>query len=753
MKKLISILLVMATLMSFTLCAIDAVAISKVNVSNVRITNLTGKAFYVAKGKRLALKTQVTVNPNNSKYKGVIYKSSNTGIAKVNSKGVVTGVKAGVTKITVTSKINNKKRTTVNVRVTNPVTRLTLSRTTATLLETKSFALKPKFTPSKGICTAVKYTTSNSRIARVNQKGVVTALKPGTVKITATTVDGTSKRAVCTVKVNPIYSLKSINAKYDSNGYTRNLSFTLNRAKRLSVNSISIYRKKHGGNYFKNKLNIDQMITFDNKTYHLVLDFGDDIYCGDSVKITINTLSGVKSKVYFYNSTNTSLPSSSYIRGNVGEYCYSTFSHSSRIGTTRARIVSGSLPKGIKFENIYYNKYCFKGVFRETCNNTSCIVEITDEYNHKLLQKIVFIVGDKNHIYGTKKTLGTKSNPILGRANRNSSYPFSFMGGSGKYKLSLENDYDGLFSISKFTAVKNDYCYLYIINDVNNPNIKPRYDIVINITDANDESIKGKATFPVFFTEVKRVNVFHDKEYLSSKNYSILAIDCKDQSKYYKSFYDDNPNAETLYLPVGYYNIYRFSYAGETSLLVSNYRITKDVDIKGKFPKTYSVTFSFKDKNNNGVMPNYDLKITNATTGCSYEATGYNKEEKEYDGLLAGERYIFEFSFTNKFSLKEMSKTTKTFTMTGNKKSTIIVDNSILNDMPKADKELKGAGSVEMEVTNDSYAVLKFIPTETRKYTIYSTGDLDTYARCYKADYHTNVTISDDDDGEKTTSR
>lgn len=91
--------------------------------------------------------------------------------------------------------------------------------------------------------------------------------------------------------------------------------------------------------------------------------------------------------------------------------------------------------------------------------------------------------------------------------------------------------------------------------------------------------------------------------------------------------------------------------------------------------------------------------------------------------------------------------------MTGNKKSTIIVDNSILNDMPKADKELKGAGSVEMEVTNDSYAVLKFIPTETRKYTIYSTGDLDTYARCYKADYHTNVTISDDDDGEKTTSR
>ena len=47
------------------------------------------------------------------------YKSSNTGVAKVSSSGVVTGVKAGTAKITVTLKSNTDVKTTVNVQVVN----------------------------------------------------------------------------------------------------------------------------------------------------------------------------------------------------------------------------------------------------------------------------------------------------------------------------------------------------------------------------------------------------------------------------------------------------------------------------------------------------------------------------------------------------------------------------------------------------------------------------------------------------------
>lgn len=52
-----------------------------------------------------------------------IYKSSNTGVAKVSSSGVVTGVKEGNAKITVTLKSNTDVTTSVNVKVTNEAKR------------------------------------------------------------------------------------------------------------------------------------------------------------------------------------------------------------------------------------------------------------------------------------------------------------------------------------------------------------------------------------------------------------------------------------------------------------------------------------------------------------------------------------------------------------------------------------------------------------------------------------------------------
>lgn len=122
MKKLISLLLVMITMMSFFAVDIgSASAASKATVKKIAVTNLTNKNFYVAKGKSLVLKTKVTATPNNSKNKAVTYKSNNVKIAKVNSKGKVTGVKVGNAKITITSKINKKKKITVNVKITNPI--------------------------------------------------------------------------------------------------------------------------------------------------------------------------------------------------------------------------------------------------------------------------------------------------------------------------------------------------------------------------------------------------------------------------------------------------------------------------------------------------------------------------------------------------------------------------------------------------------------------------------------------------------
>lgn len=81
--------------------------------------------------------------------------------------------------------------------------KLSLSKTSATIAAGDSTTLKAK--DQNGKAAAVKWTSSNTYIAKVSAKGVVTALKKGSVTITATgTIQGKEYKAVCTVKV---YSL------------------------------------------------------------------------------------------------------------------------------------------------------------------------------------------------------------------------------------------------------------------------------------------------------------------------------------------------------------------------------------------------------------------------------------------------------------------------------------------------------------------------------------------------------------------
>ncbi|WP_310602971.1 S8 family serine peptidase [Anaerosporobacter sp.] len=83
----------------------------------------------------------------------------------------------------------------VPVAVTVPK-KVTLSSTSKTLKVGKTFTLKA----SANVKCSIKFTTSNSSIAKVNSKGVVTAKKKGTCKITATTENGIKSTCKVTVK-------------------------------------------------------------------------------------------------------------------------------------------------------------------------------------------------------------------------------------------------------------------------------------------------------------------------------------------------------------------------------------------------------------------------------------------------------------------------------------------------------------------------------------------------------------------------
>ena len=95
-----------------------------VNVKKVQVKSNYGKIVHVAEGKKVKLTTTVTVTPNKAANRKVTYKSSNTKVAKVTAAGYVKGVSTGSCKITVSSKLNSKKKAKISVKVVKPVTKI-----------------------------------------------------------------------------------------------------------------------------------------------------------------------------------------------------------------------------------------------------------------------------------------------------------------------------------------------------------------------------------------------------------------------------------------------------------------------------------------------------------------------------------------------------------------------------------------------------------------------------------------------------
>ena len=168
----------------------------KVTVQNgtVRTKSISGlkSKYTIAKGKTTTLKP--VLSPVTSQEK-ITYSSSNKKVATVSSKGVIKGVKAGTAKITVKS---GSKKAVLTVTVPRVATKkISGIKSTLTLQRGKVSQLKPKLSPSNSD-DKISYSSSNSKVATVNAKGVITAKKKGTAVIT---VKSGKVQAKCKVTV------------------------------------------------------------------------------------------------------------------------------------------------------------------------------------------------------------------------------------------------------------------------------------------------------------------------------------------------------------------------------------------------------------------------------------------------------------------------------------------------------------------------------------------------------------------------
>ncbi|MDO4357163.1 MAG: Ig-like domain-containing protein [Clostridia bacterium] len=148
------------------------------------------------RGSTLHLSTALEPTTAQSELK---WSSSKTKYATVDGNGNVTGKAEGTTTITV--KTYNGKKATVKVKVVDPYkpTGVTLNQSGTASLETgKTLQLSATLSPSTAK-SDLTWKSSNTKVAKVDANGLVTAVGKGTATITVTTHNG--KKATMKVSV------------------------------------------------------------------------------------------------------------------------------------------------------------------------------------------------------------------------------------------------------------------------------------------------------------------------------------------------------------------------------------------------------------------------------------------------------------------------------------------------------------------------------------------------------------------------
>lgn len=166
-----------------------------------------------------------TIKPANATEKGFTFSSSDEKIATVTEQGLIKAVSCGEAVITVKSKENNKSAT-CKVTVVEPVKDMQLSHSEVTIYKNKSHSLTVTVQPENATIKTATYISDNESVAKVDSKGVITAVGKGTATITAR-ADG-NKDIVRTCVVTVLLGVEEIKAEKDSYSLYEKESIKLN---------------------------------------------------------------------------------------------------------------------------------------------------------------------------------------------------------------------------------------------------------------------------------------------------------------------------------------------------------------------------------------------------------------------------------------------------------------------------------------------------------------------------------------------
>lgn len=207
--------------MVLSLCCTMGFSVSAAEAS----VSLPWKTITITKGKSVTLTPEVS----GTKDYTLQWSTSDKSVVTVTSQGKVTGVKKGTATVTVKVKGTDAKAA-VKVTVGTKVSSVTASDKSVTVKKGGKYTIKATVSPSNASNKKLSYSTSDKSVATVSSKGVVTAVKAGTAKITVKSTDGTGKKAVITVKVTTSDSTSKTTDKTSDSSTSANTKKTTAKA-------------------------------------------------------------------------------------------------------------------------------------------------------------------------------------------------------------------------------------------------------------------------------------------------------------------------------------------------------------------------------------------------------------------------------------------------------------------------------------------------------------------------------------------
>lgn len=176
-----------------------------------------------------SLTLNVTIEPENATDKSLAWSSSDENIVDVDDNGKITAISSGTATIQAYSNSGQVTATcTVTVKeIIVPVTKITVSPDTLTLVVGDSENLSATVEPENATDKSVKWTSGDESVATVDDSGLVTAVAAGGCTIYASTLDGGISGS-CTVTVNnPTYPTTSVQLSENEISIEENTSHTL----------------------------------------------------------------------------------------------------------------------------------------------------------------------------------------------------------------------------------------------------------------------------------------------------------------------------------------------------------------------------------------------------------------------------------------------------------------------------------------------------------------------------------------------